>query len=216
MIKQTALFNRHWQSGASWTNHYGWHVPVSFHAPEDEAACVRESVGLADLSWMLKFDLKSCGLKSPSALGESAFLWALGPLHRLVTCDPSARNELTKCLRGFWVHSPDLCLPPPIHVTDVTSVYSQFLLAGPRCKPVLGKLTSLNLSESSMPNLSCGQSGLAHVRAIILRKDLDGIPAYHLLVSREYGESVWDAVLHAGREFHLSPFGLQAQQNLKV
>jgi sarcosine oxidase subunit alpha len=171
-------------------------------------------VGLADLSWMLKFDLKGIGLKSCPALGAGAFSWALGRLHYLVTCEPSERSGVLERLQGIQAAGSEPS--PSIYVTEVTSVYAQFLLAGPRCRQVLSTLTSLNLSESSLPNLSCGQSSLAHVHAIIMRKDLDGIPAYHLLVSREYGESVWDCVLHAGREFRLSPFGLEAQQLLKV
>ena len=210
------MFNRHRQSGASWTEHYGWQVPLFFAAAGDEARCVRESVGLADLSWMLKFDLKGYGLKSPPALGEGAFLWVLGPLHCLVTCEPSGRGGVMERLQPLQAGGSELSLPPPISVTEVTSVYAHFLLAGPRCRQVLGKLTSLNLSDSSLPDLSCGQASLAHVHAIILRKDVDSIPAYHLLVSREYGESVWDSVVHAGHEFHLSPFGLEAQQLLKV
>ena len=196
--------------------HHGWQVPACFSNSEDEAARVRESVGVADVSWMLKFDLKGYGLKSPLALGEGAFSWALGPLHALVTCDPSSRREVMDRFQGLQTAGADLSLPPPIYVTEVTSAYAQFLLAGPRCRQVLGKLTSLNLSETSLRNLDCGQSNVAHVHAIILRHDLDEIPAYELLVSREYGESVWDSVLHAGDEFHLAPFGLQAQQLLKV
>jgi len=196
--------------------HHGWQVPARFADPEDEAAGVRASVGLADLSWMLKFDLKGYGLKSPLALGESAFSWNLGPLHTLVTCDPSARREEMNRFQTLGEGGAALSLPPPIYVTEVTSLYSQFLLAGPRCRQILSKLTSLNVSETSLPNLTCGQSRVAHVHAIILRQDLRGIPAYHLLVSREYGESVWESVLHAGHEFHLSPFGLQAQEFLKV
>jgi heterotetrameric sarcosine oxidase gamma subunit len=177
---------------------------------------VRESVGLADVSWMLKFDLKGYGLKNPPALGEEAFLWVLGPLHCLVTSDPSIQDQVTERLKELRTAGADVSLPPPVYVTDVTSVYAQFLLAGPRCREVLSKLTSLNLSEGSLPNLTSGQSSLAHVHAIVLRKDIDRIPAYHLLVSREYGESVWDSLLHAGHEFYLSPFGLQAQQMLRV
>lgn len=165
---------------------------------------------------MLKIDLKGYGLKGAPALGAGMFPWVLAPLHFLVTADPSAREAVMANLRALWVAGSDLSLPPPVYITDVTSVYAQFLLAGPRSRDILSKLTSLNLSEGSLPDLSCGQSSLAHVRAIILRKDLDEIPAYHLLVSREYGESVWDAVLHAGHEFQLSAFGFEAQRLLKV
>lgn len=210
------MFNLHFERGAAWANHHGWQVPAYFAAAEEEAVCVRHSAGLADLSWMLKFDLKGYGLKSLPALGKGVFLWVLAPLHGLVTCDPSAREGVTESFRAFRVAGSDLTLPPPVYMTDVTSVYAQFLLAGPRCRDILSKLTSLNLSESSLPDLSCAQSSLAHVHAIILRKDLEGIPAYHLLVSREYSESVWESVLHAGNEFRLSAFGLQAQQLLKV
>lgn len=216
LIKQTALFNRHRQNGASWIDHHGWQVPAYFSGAEAEAACVRRSAGLADLSWMLKFDLKGYGVKSLSTLGKDAFLWVLAPFHGLVTGEPSARETVMESLQASRVGGSDLSLPPSVYLTDVTSVFAQFLLAGPCCRYILSKLTSLNLSESSLPNLSCGQSSLAHVHAIILRKDLEGIPAYHVLVSREYGESVWESVLHAGNEFNLSPFGLQAQQLLEV
>jgi hypothetical protein len=53
----------------------------------------------------------------------------------------------------------------------------------------LRKLTSLNVSEKAIPDSGCGQASVAHVRAIILRRDLGPLPAFHLLVSREYGES---------------------------
>jgi glycine cleavage system aminomethyltransferase T len=215
-IKQTPLFNRHRQSGASWAEHHGWQVPASFTAAQDEAACVRNAAGIADLSWLLKIDLKGYGLKGISAPGGGMFRWVLAPLHVLVTADPSAEKAVTESLRALSTAGSDLSLPPAVYMTDVTSVYAQFLLAGPRSRDILSKLTSLDLAERSLPDLSCAESSLAHSHAIILRKDLEGIPAYHLLVSREYGEYLWDSVLHAGQEFNLAPFGLQAQQLLKV
>ena len=100
-------------------------------------------------------------------------------------------------------------------MTDVTSVFAQFLLAGPASREILRKLTSLNVSENALPDSGCGQASLAHVRAIILRRDLGALPAFHLLVSRDYGESVWDALLHAGHEFQITQFGLKALQILE-
>jgi aminomethyltransferase len=216
LIKQSALFHRHQQSGASWIEHYGWHVPACFTTAEDEVAGVRGAAGLADLSWMQKFDLKGYGLKNALSLPAGVSPLALAPLHMVITCDPSAQKAVIESLQAIQATGSGLALPPPVYVTDVTSVYAQFLVAGPRCRDILSKLTSLNLSESSLPDLSCGQASLAHVHAIILRKDSNGVPAYHLLVSREYGESIWDSVLHAGDEFHIAPFGLEAQQLLSM
>ena len=210
------MFNRHRRSGAAWTDHYGWQVPASFTAARSEAASVRESVGLGDLSWMLKFDVKGYRLRRALALGEDAFSWDLGPRHCLVTCGPPVRTGVLERLEALQAAGSDGSGIPPIYITDVTSVFAQFLLAGPRSRQVLRKLTSVDVSERSLPDLACRQTSLAHVGAVLLRKDFDGVPAFHVLVSREYGESVWDAVLHAGHEFHLSPFGLQAQQLLRV
>jgi glycine cleavage system aminomethyltransferase T len=191
-------------------------VPSHFTAAEDELACVRKAAGIGDLSWMLKVDLKGYGLKGAPVFGTGMFSWRLASLHMLVTSDPSAREAVMASLRGLSEAGSDLSLPPPVYITDVTSVYAQFLLAGPRSRNILRKLTSLNLFDGSLPNLSCGQSRVAHARAIVLRKDVEGLPAYHLLVSREYGEGVWESILHAGKEFNLARFGLQAQQLLKV
>jgi len=210
------VFDRHQQFGVTWTDHDGWRVPEAFSGADAEAACVRASAGLADLSWMLKFDVKGRGLRRPLAIGGGACSWVLGPLHALVTCEPPAREEVLKRLEAPEPKGPDASPPPPMYVTDVTSVFAQFLLAGPRSRQVMSKLSSINVSERSLPNLSCGQTGVAHVGAIVLRKDVGGIAAFHILVSREYAESVWDAIMHAGHEFHLSPFGLRAQRQLNV
>ncbi len=173
---------------------------------------MRESVGLADVSWMSKFNLQGHGLKHPPELGPTAFLWPLGRLQYLATCEPPVQDALRERLRQFQNVGTDASSPAPLYVTDVTSVYAQLMLAGPRSRDVLNKLTSLDLSETARGNLTCAQTTVAHVHAMVLRQDLAGIPAYHLLVSREYGESVWESVLHAGHEFQITPFGVETQR----
>jgi len=171
---------------------------------------VRESVGLADVSWMAKFDLKGYGLTTAPALGADAFWWVLGRNHGLITYEPPVVEKVMQEIQPLQTTGADLSVPLLVYLTEVTSVYAQLLLAGPHSRQVLHKLTSLNLSENSMGNLTCAQAGVAHVHAMVLRKDLTGMPAVQLLVSREYGESVWESVLHAGHEFHITPFGLEA------
>ena len=205
--RQTALFHKHEQAGAGFTDHHGWQVPAYFTWAHKEAEQLCHSAGLSDVSWMTKLDLKGYGLNTPPALRD-ARTWPLGPLHHLLTCDPPARDRVLEQMAAALTSAPDLALPPPVYVTDVTSVYAQFLLAGPRSRDILRKLTSLNVSV--LENLACGQASLAHVHSTVLHEDLGEIPAFHILVSREYGESVWDAMMHAGHEFQLTSFGLRA------
>jgi glycine cleavage system aminomethyltransferase T len=112
-------------------------------------------------------------------------------------------------------------MTPPADAFELTSVYTNLLLAGPRSRDVMGKLTSLNTSEARLPNLACAQTSMGHVHTIVLREDLGNqgqtpTPAYHLLVGRDYAESFWEAVEHAGDEFALLPFGLKALAELRV
>jgi glycine cleavage system aminomethyltransferase T len=185
-MKRSALFYLHRRAGARFVEHCGWELPASFASAEQEAAQICKSCGIADLSHYLKFDLKTQPAQP---------WWRLGAKHYLVIGE------------SF--------LDPPSRATDVTSVYANLRLIGPRSKDVLCKLTSLNLSDAALPDLACAQANVAHVHGIVLRKDIRSIPAFHLLVDREYGESVWQAIVHAGYEFHLCPFGLEALQSLE-
>jgi glycine cleavage system aminomethyltransferase T len=185
-MKRSALFYLHQRAGAEFAECHGWEMPFSFESPEAEESQVQEHAGLTDLSYRQKFDT---GTQPPPPF------WNLGKNHYLVVGEPP--------------------LDPPAESTDVTGVYADLFLAGPRSKAVLSKLTSLNVSEDKFPDLSCAQANLAHVHAIVLREDFRSIPGFHILVSREYGESVWEAIVHAGQEFHLQPFGLGALRLLR-
>jgi sarcosine oxidase gamma subunit len=82
-------------------------------------------------------------------------------------------------------------------------------------RQVLRKLTSLNVSDAALPIGACLQASLAHVHSTVLRRDLGDVLALLVLVSREYAESVNEALLHAGHEFQIQPFGLEALKELR-
>lgn len=186
-MKRSALFHLHTRSGAHFIEHHGWEIPAWFSSPETEADGVRNGVGLTDVSYRVKFDSK---------MPPESGWYRLGSHHYLTIGEPTFDS--------------------PAGTTDVTSVYANLILAGPRSKDVLAKLTSLKLSEESLPNLSCGQANLAHIHTIMLREDLKRLPAFHILISRDYSESAWESIVHAGDEYHLRPFGLKALELLRT
>ena len=204
------MYQTQQRAGARFTSHHAWEVPEIFSGAEQEAAGVESAAGLADVSWMVKLDLKGFGLRAAPPLAAPASCWQLGFSHYLVLCDPEDRETTLAGVRALGSRPGDLGLPPPVYCTDVTSGYAALLLAGPRSRQVLRKLTSLNVSQAALPDGGCGQAGLAHVHATVLRRDLGALPAFLLLVSRDYAESVWEAVMHAGHEYHMTPFGLAA------
>ena len=83
---------------------------------------------------------------------------------------------------------------------------ARFLIAGPNTRALLSKLTSLNLE------LTTAYGTVAHVRSLVTRDEL----GFLVMVPRDYAESVWEAILHAGEEFHITPFGLEACWRLEA
>jgi glycine cleavage system aminomethyltransferase T len=190
-LRQSALHRCHLEAQASLDTFSGWELPAWYTGSSREVEGVRASVGVSDASYLYKLDLRG----QAGELPPPARLWRLTPTHALIT------SPLPGSIVSFAV-------------TDVTSVYSAILLAGPKAREVLQKLTTLNVREGSMLDGTARQTRVAHVNATILRSDCEGLPGFLILNTRDLAEHVWSALLHAGSEFDARPFGLVAQQQL--
>ncbi len=91
------------------------------------------------------------------------------------------------------------------HNEATLSPYARFLIAGPNTPALMSKVTSLN------PDLTKAYGSVAHVRALVERDEL----GFLVMIPRDYAEFVWEALLHAGEEFHITPFGVEAQRRLE-
>jgi glycine cleavage system aminomethyltransferase T len=185
-MKRSALYTLHRRAGATFADYSGWELPAFFVSSEQEARQIRETAGLADMSHLSKSDF----IREPQQPS-----WGLGANHYLSMTGPSPDTSSS----GI----------------DVTSVYAALRLVGPKARDVMGKLTSLNLSEAVLSDKRSAQASLAHVPAIFLREDIGPLPAFYLLITRDYAESVWEAILHAGYEFNLCRSGLESLRSLQ-
>ena len=190
-MKHSPLLRSHRKANAKLDEFHGWLLPLRYGR-----AYARESAGLADSSWMTKLDVQGI-VKTPAPVGVRLF--HLGGLHGLVLCEPSSRTDA-----DVWIAEERLS------VTDVTGGYACFLLMGASVREILAKLTSADLRESALLDGRATQSTIAHAPGILLRAGL----AYQILVPRDYAESVWESLLHAGEEFHLTPIGVEDVSSL--
>jgi glycine cleavage system aminomethyltransferase T len=181
MIRLSALHDCHTAAHAEMQTLSGWRLPARYTDPSRELEEVRASAGISDASYLSKLDLRGPSMEFPSP----ARLWKLTP----------ARSLIISPLRIDFIASSS--------VTDVSSLYSAILLAGPNARSVLQKLTTLNVSDSAMPDGSARQARLAHVNATILRSE-----GFLILNTRDVAQHVWEALLQAGAR----PFGTIAQQ----
>jgi glycine cleavage system aminomethyltransferase T len=192
-MRQSALHHWHLAAQAHLVEAAGWQAPAHYGDPEREAAAARAGAGLADLSNLTKVDV--CAPAPPPAAGAAC--WVLGHRHYLLTGPPGQRAALAP------------------YGIDVTSVLAAFLLAGPRSRDVLGKLSSLNLSDHSLRDGAAAQTSVARVHTTILRQDRRALPAFLLLAARDYAEYLWEALLQAGQECGLAPIGQEAAARLE-
>ena len=114
-MKRSALFYLHQRAGARFVEHCGWELPASFTSAEWEVAQIGKSAGIADLSHYRKFDLKTQPAQP---------WWRLGANHYLII--------------------GEILSDPPSGATDVTSVYANFRLVGPRDAPAVAVLGGIS------------------------------------------------------------------------
>ena len=181
MERQSALHRYHLQAQGQLKTFSGWQLPAWYTDPSRELEELRASVGISDASYLCKLDVRG----TANEFSPPARLWKLTLAHSLVISP-----------------LPIGVAASPL-VTDITSVYSAILLAGPDSRDVLQKLTTLDVRDSALPEGAARQTRLAHVNATILRNK-----GFLILNTRDVAEHVWETLLHAGAR----PFGMLAQQ----
>lgn len=87
-----------------------------------------------------------------------------------------------------------------VTLTDITHGRGGLLLAGRHAPDVLAKVCALDFARQ-FPNLHAAQTSLAKVRTLIVRADIESLPAYGLIVDRSLAAYVWAVVFDAAQEF---------------
>lgn len=225
LSKQTALFEQHTAHHAVFRSVADWQIPAHYGNAQEEARRVRESVGLIDRSEIGTFELTRRNL-GPWFAGR----FGIDIIPPLRSCTVTLDLNLT----GHWLQlrqDHGFLLTDSEHaaaalaklaspsgdrplLTDVTSVYSAFQLAGPKAIRLLQKFTSLDLRPARFPEGACAQTSVAKVRALIVHDTLGALPAYWIILTRDYAEFVWESLLHAGVSLGLTPFGQDALEML--
>ncbi|EOE6907868.1 aminomethyltransferase family protein, partial [Pseudomonas aeruginosa] len=104
-----------------------------------------------------------------------------------------------------------------VDITNVTAALAAVNLAGPDARRVLAKLCSdVDLSAAAFPYLGVRQGTVAGLPARLLRVGFVGELGYEIHVPARYGEALWDALMAAGKDFDIRPFGVETQRLLRL
>ncbi len=208
----------------------GWQLPTDYGDASQEAALLRETVGVSDISPVGK--LRVVGAGAAEAVGTL--------IPRLVGLAPGAVGEVDSPfdgtagnLVGAWLTADELLVLTPTgqaqatmdvmpnldavcaHVVDITSGLCGVSIIGPASTRLLSRITDLDISPRVMPDLTCAQARFAEVQGLLLRRDVQIIPAYQLYAGREFGEYLWEALIDAATETGGGPVGTEALARFK-
>jgi sarcosine oxidase, subunit alpha len=209
--------------GARFAENSGWLEADAYTAPAEEARRARATVGLADVSAGGKIGVRGAAvdavvgeLGGPRALalgrvarvpldGAGGLVCRVAPDEVLVLT--SARDAAAAGRRLAAAGASAGCA----HVTDLSGALAAVELLGPAGPGLLARLAPLDLSPGALPPLALVAGEVARVRAIVVRLDRPPLPTFRVLIPRECGESVWQALVDAGRDLGLTPVGSAAR-----
>jgi len=242
-LRKTPLNAMHRRLGAKMVNFGGWDMPVEYPSSGGliaEHKAVRNSVGVFDVSHMGDIRIRNAGRPgealaavqyitmndaSKLAIGQaqySAMLYPQGTfvddviVHRLGEDDYLlVINAGTREKDIHWVR--DNCKRFACVVEELSDVYTQLAIQGPRAMEALQKLTDADLKAIKGYWFTHGAvCGLANT--LIARTGYTGEDGFEIYVPSDVAtsERVWNQVMAAGKEFGIVPCGLGARNTLRL
>jgi 4-methylaminobutanoate oxidase (formaldehyde-forming) len=101
-------------------------------------------------------------------------------------------------------------------ITDMTSAYAVVTVMGPSSRETLSKLTEADLSHEGFPFASSREIDLHYAVVRASRITYVGELGWELYIPTEYAPSVYEAVLAAGEEFGIRPYGYHTMNSLRM
>ena len=236
-MKRSPMDRIHRDLGAAMVESGPWWRPHNYGSPADECAAVRERVGIIDVGTLGKLevvgsdagqlldrlythrfsDLPVGRIRYGLMTSDNGVILDDGTVTRLAedryfVTTTSGNADVIEEWFNWWNAGSANCA----HVVNVTAAYGAVNVAGPKARETLAKLTDIDLSTRNFRYMRSAQGEVAGVPCLLLRIGFVGEAGWEVHFPAEYGEYMWNAIMEAGREFGISPFGLEAQRVLRL
>lgn len=243
--RQTPMHQRHVEAGAKMMPAGIWQRPAYYGKPHERETCmqqealhVRNKVGIIDVSTLGGLDVRGpdaaellnrmytfAFIKQP--VGRSRYALMTNELgvviddgvcarfadnHFYVTATTSGVDRIYQQMLKWnaqWRLNVD--------IANVTAAISAVNVAGPDSRKVLEKVCNdLDLSAESFPYLGVREGTVAGIKARLLRVGFVGELGYEIHVPARHALKLWDALIEAGKEHDMRPFGVETQRLLRL
>ncbi|MEO0990810.1 MAG: sarcosine oxidase subunit alpha family protein, partial [Pseudomonadota bacterium] len=93
---------------------------------------------------------------------------------------------------------------------NLTEQFAQIAVVGPNARKVLEKLGGMDVSAEALPFMAWADGQIGGFKARVYRISFSGELSYEIAVPAGTGRAFWDALLDAGAEFGVMPYGTEA------
>lgn len=243
--RRTAAHKLHEDLGAVFVEAATWLRPAYYQVAglskeaciEREVRAVRERVGIIDVAPLGKIEIAGpdalafiervytsrCANIAP---GETRYALLCDEAGTLIDDGVIARRDAacfygTTSTGGAVVITRELSRLIALWAMDcvLTPYTGQFFaanLAGPRARAVLEPLTDIDLSPQACPYRAYREGHVAGIPARIMRMGFVGEWSYEIHVPANLGAALWEALMRAGQDHGIGPFGVEAQRILRL
>ncbi len=229
--KKTALYDTHINLGAKMVEFAGYWMPVQYSGIKEEHHCVRNSVGIFDVSHMGEFffsgekaadflqkmtlnDISKLQLHRAQYSGmcyddgglvDDLIVYCFGDTYMAIVNAGNLQKDYD------WLQQH---LAAGVELEDRSEEFSLFAVQGRHAEATLQKLADIDLSEIKFYWFREGV--LAGEKAFIARTGYTGEDGFEIGVDAARSPAVWNAILEAGSEFSIQPIGLAARDTLRL
>ena len=104
-----------------------------------------------------------------------------------------------------------------VYLTSVTDQWATTAIVGPKSRAVLGRLCDdIDLSPDAFRFMDVREGHVSGIAARVFRISFSGELSFEVNVSAQHGRQVWDAIVEAGAEFGITPYGTEAMHVLRA
>ena len=204
-------------------------LAIDFGAPVETEVAQARRMGIADLSVLPRTGFKGIGTVDwltsqglvigpdsnrayPQAGGELAA--RLAPTEIFLIDSLAGSGDLIRRLNAAWGwgnERPRTLIGYPMPRAES---HAWFMVTGERAPAMFAKICGVDLRTHRFAVGAIAQTSVAKMSAIVIRADLGGVPAFHLLADSASAEYLWTCVLDAMAEFDGGAVGWSALRQL--
>jgi heterotetrameric sarcosine oxidase gamma subunit len=206
-------------AGARFAVRDGWRVATDYGSCASELTACRARVGLIDVSCLAKLQLhgppdvlRRVIVDATGSGPDPGFaLWA----HRAWWCPvaPDRLLVLARAEAGGLVRERLADANGSTSLLDVTAGHCAVMLAGPRAREVLARVTALDVREQSLPECGLRPGSIARVPGVLVHTAPD---RFLTLFGAGHAAYIWTALTDASRPLGGALAGLDALDRLQA